>query len=81
MAHRKVRCTGFIGDLEEPKMHKMAGIGDQYRRATNGERYVIVWVDHRRCGLKGEVQSLALNWLDLQQLVEGQHMVRLEGKV
>jgi hypothetical protein len=62
-------------------MHKMAGIGDQYRRATNGERYVIVWVDHRRCGLKGEVRSLALNWLDLQQLVEGQHMVRLEGKV
>jgi hypothetical protein len=58
-------------------MYKMAGIGDVYRRTTNGEQFRIVWVDHRRCGMQGEHQALALNWQDLQQLVDGRHLVRL----
>jgi hypothetical protein len=57
---------------------RVAGIGDRYRKTTNGEEYRIVWVTYRRCGMQGENQSLALNWQDLAQLVQGQHMVRLE---
>jgi len=56
----------------------IAGIGDQYRRASNGEVFRIVWVDHRRCGMQSQNQCLGLNWQDLTQLVEMRHMVRLE---